>query len=84
MLLYLQYVRLSFFGHFWSIKIDHNSRASFFSCPSFSLLIQTLSLRQNLIKKIENLESLTSLRELDLYDNQIRKLESLSNLKDLE
>lgn len=45
---------------------------------------QTLSLRQNLIKKIENLESLTSLRELDLYDNQIRKLENLQQLTELE
>lgn len=47
-------------------------------------LVQTLSLRQNLIKKIENLDSLTSLRELDLYDNQIRKLENLHSLEDLE
>lgn len=45
---------------------------------------QTLSLRQNLIKKIENLDSLTSLRELDLYDNQIRKLENLQQLTELE
>lgn len=47
-------------------------------------LIQTLSLRQNLIKNIENLDSLTSLRELDLYDNQIRKLENLQHLTELE
>lgn len=46
--------------------------------------LQTLSLRQNLIKKIENLDSLTSLRELDLYDNQIRKLENLHHLPELE
>ncbi len=46
--------------------------------------LQTLSLRQNLIKKIENLDSLTSLRELDLYDNQVRKLENLHHLTELE
>ena len=46
--------------------------------------MQTLSLRQNLIKKIENLDSLSSLRELDLYDNQIRKLENLHNLAEME
>lgn len=51
---------------------------------SFIFCAQTLSLRQNLIKKIENLDSLTSLRELDLYDNQIRKLENLHSLEDLE
>lgn len=47
-------------------------------------MIQTLSLRQNLIKKIENLDGLKSLQELDLYDNQIRKLENLQNLTELE
>ncbi|XP_074046817.1 protein phosphatase 1 regulatory subunit 7 isoform X2 [Macrotis lagotis] len=45
---------------------------------------KTLCLRQNLIKCIENLEELQSLRELDLYDNQIRKIENLGMLKDLE
>ena len=46
--------------------------------------VQTLSLRQNLIKTIENLETLVMLKELDLYDNQIRKLENLQTLKELE
>ncbi|XP_074154075.1 protein phosphatase 1 regulatory subunit 7 isoform X2 [Sminthopsis crassicaudata] len=46
--------------------------------------VKTLCLRQNLIKCIENLEELQSLRELDLYDNQIRKIENLEALKDLE
>lgn len=45
---------------------------------------QTISLRQNLIKRIENLDSLVSLKELDLYDNQIRKLENLQALTELE
>lgn len=52
--------------------------------PFCSLSTQTLSLRQNLIKKIENLDSLSSLWELDLYDNQIRKLENLNKLTQLE
>ncbi|XP_072474911.1 protein phosphatase 1 regulatory subunit 7 isoform X2 [Notamacropus eugenii] len=46
--------------------------------------VKTLCLRQNLIKCIENLEELQSLRELDLYDNQIKKIENLEALKDLE
>lgn len=45
---------------------------------------QTLCLRQNLIKCIENLEELNSLRELDLYDNQIKKIENLDTLTELE
>lgn len=34
--------------------------------------IETLCLRWNLLKRIENLEKLTTLTELDLYDNQVR------------
>lgn len=45
---------------------------------------QTLCLRQNLIKCIENLEALHGLRELDLYDNQIKKIENLDALTELE
>lgn len=39
---------------------------------------QKLVVRNNQLHKIENLEALTSLRELDLYDNQITALENLS------
>ncbi|KAJ7418320.1 Protein phosphatase 1 regulatory subunit 7 [Willisornis vidua] len=46
--------------------------------------VKTLCLRQNLIKHIENLEQLQTLRELDLYDNQIRKIENLESLVELE
>ncbi|XP_072330952.1 protein phosphatase 1 regulatory subunit 7 isoform X2 [Scyliorhinus torazame] len=46
--------------------------------------VKVLCLRQNLIKTIENLEHLLTLRELDLYDNQINQLEHLQTLKDLE
>lgn len=45
---------------------------------------QNLCLRQNLIKCIENLEQLQTLKELDLYDNQIRKIENLEALTSLE
>ena len=34
--------------------------------------VETLCLRWNLIKKIENLSMLTTLKELELYDNQVR------------
>jgi Leucine-rich repeat (LRR) protein len=39
---------------------------------------QKLVVRNNQLHKIENLDALTSLRELDLYDNQITALENLS------
>jgi hypothetical protein len=48
-------------------------------------LLQCLYLRQNLIKKVEGLNSLGStLRELELYDNQITKIENLDSLVNLE
>lgn len=43
-----------------------------------------LYLRWNLIKKIENLEKLTTLQELELYDNQITEIENLDTLTNLE
>lgn len=39
--------------------------------------MQKLCLRQNLITSIEGLEGNTSLKELDLYDNQINKIENI-------
>lgn len=51
-----------------------------YCCPC----LQTLCLRQNLIKCIENLDELRGLRELDLYDNQIKKIENLESLTELE
>lgn len=41
-------------------------------------------MRWNLIKKIENLDSLTTLEELELYDNQITKIEGLEALINLK
>lgn len=41
-------------------------------------------MRWNLIKKIENLDHLTELQELELYDNQITELENLNCLVNLE
>ena len=47
--------------------------------------LETLSLRWNLIKQIENLSCLgATLTELELYDNQITKLENLDSLVHLE
>ena len=45
---------------------------------------QTLCLRQNLITKIENLDSNVLLRDLDLYDNLFTKIENLDSLVLLE
>lgn len=41
-------------------------------------------MRWNLIKKIEGLDTLTTLKELELYDNQIEEIENLDALVNLE
>uniref|UniRef100_UPI0035901D9B protein phosphatase 1 regulatory subunit 7 isoform X2 n=1 Tax=Myxine glutinosa TaxID=7769 RepID=UPI0035901D9B len=46
--------------------------------------VRVLCLRQNVIKKIENLESLTMLQELDLNDNLLTRIENLNALESLE
>ena len=47
-------------------------------------LQQTLCFRRNLIIKIEGLDRLVTLQELDLYDNQIEKIENLEKLTNLK
>jgi Leucine-rich repeat (LRR) protein len=42
-----------------------------------------LSLRSNLIEKIEGLNSCVNLEELELYDNKIQVLEGLDKLVNL-
>ncbi|XP_077292848.1 uncharacterized protein LOC143915901 [Arctopsyche grandis] len=46
--------------------------------------LERLCLRWNLIKKIENLNTLTTLVELEFYDNQITCIENLDCLVNLE
>jgi hypothetical protein len=46
--------------------------------------VEVLTLRWNLIKKIENLSALVTLTELELYDNQITVIENLDGLVNLE
>lgn len=41
-------------------------------------------MRWNLIKKIENLGTLTTLEELEFYDNQITKIENIETLVNLK
>ena len=48
------------------------------------LQVEGLYLRWNLIKKIENLDTLVTLTELELYDNQITIIENLDALVNLE
>lgn len=48
------------------------------------MYIFRLYLRWNLIKKIENLDTLVTLQELELYDNQITTIENLDALVKLE
>lgn len=46
--------------------------------------VEVLILRENLIKKIENISMLTTLKEVEFYDNQITKIENLDSLVNLE
>lgn len=46
--------------------------------------VKYLCLRWNLIKKIENLSTLTTLTKLELSDNQITVIENLDALVNLE
>jgi len=50
----------------------------------YILNFQTLCLRQNLVKKLEGLDTLTSLIELDMYDNQLTAIENLEHLENLQ
>jgi protein phosphatase 1 regulatory subunit 7 len=65
------------------IELNHNRIESM---AIFSELTKTefLGLRNNLIKKIEGLQALVSLRELELYDNQINVIQNLETLVNLE
>lgn len=51
---------------------------------TFCLFFFRLYLRWNMIKKIENLDTLITLEELELYDNQITKIENLHHLVNLQ
>ena len=42
--------------------------------------VETLCLRWNMISKIQNVATLTSLTELDLYDNQARLVGRFSGI----
>ncbi|KAK8779406.1 hypothetical protein V5799_019254 [Amblyomma americanum] len=46
--------------------------------------IEILIFRNNLLKKIENVHMLVTLKELEFYDNQITKIENLDALVNLE
>src|SRR5687768_4535712 len=56
------------------LELNH-SRMTNFDDLEPMVNLECLWMRNNLIKKIENLDRLTKLRELELYDNQITKLE---------
>lgn len=65
------------------IDLNHNRLESM---AIFSQLRKTecLGLRNNFIKRIEGIQALLSLRELELYDNQINAIENLETLINLE
>ena len=46
--------------------------------------IKYLSLRNNLIEKLEGLENLKSLEHLEVYDNKLTKIENKSHLTNLK
>jgi len=50
---------------------------------NFCNKLRILSLRQNLIEKIEGLENLILLEELELYDNRLKKIENIEQLVNL-
>lgn len=45
--------------------------------------VEVLSLRQNLLQDLEPISSLTTLRELDLYDNELTTIHGLERLTSL-
>ena len=45
--------------------------------------VEVLSLRQNLISDVTPLADLTTLRELDLYDNELKSIHALERLTSL-
>lgn len=49
-----------------------------------SMYLQSLCLRQNLIKRIEGLSGIPTMTDLDLYDNQLTKIENLEALVNLQ
>ena len=59
-------------------------KTTFYFLKTNKILFQTICLRNNLIKKIEGLTTVTTLVQLDLYDNQIMKIQGLESLVNLE
>ncbi len=45
--------------------------------------LKIISLRQNLIEKIEGLENCPLIEELELYDNKLKVIENISHLTNL-
>lgn len=45
--------------------------------------LKILSLRQNLIEKIEGLDNCPFIEELELYDNKLKAIENISHLTNL-
>ncbi len=45
--------------------------------------VEVLTLRQNLLSDVTSVSSLTSLRELDLYDNELKEIPDTSQLTQL-
>ncbi len=62
-------------------KVEVSTLATLSVCVLFiSFLLQHLCLRQNLIIDISPISELTTLTELDLYDNEIKDIHGLEKL----
>lgn len=46
--------------------------------------VEVMNLRQNMLKDVTSLMILTTLKELDLYDNELTEIPDLSKLERLE
>lgn len=66
------------------VDLNHNRLRSIDERIRRLTVVETLTMRWNFIKRIENLSPLVTLRELELYDNQLTKIENLEALVNLE
>jgi len=67
----------------YKVNLEHRRIGEIrdFDCLS---QVESLCLRNNMIRNVQNVLTLTNLTELDLYDNLIKKIENIETLVNLE